>query len=118
VRYTPHCTWQEGPQTIPPDPTALIRKSKFVHMIKDAQRYLPGLAKAHYRSSIWEIKTVLPQSEFNDSRPILFKRHEELNGLISVMGGKIDNIYDLDVELSRLDQGGESCLLPTISSQS
>lgn len=49
-----------------------------------------------------ELKTVLPQSEQDDSRPILFHRHTELPGLVSVLGGKVDNIYDLERELAPL----------------
>ena len=52
----------------------------------------------------FEVKTVLPQSEHDDSRPILFKRCGELPGLVSVMGGKIDNVYDLPRELDGLFQ--------------
>jgi hypothetical protein len=45
---------------------------------------------------------VLPQCEGNDARPILFKRHAEPAGLVSVMGGKIDNVYDLPREVEAL----------------
>ena len=55
----------------------------------------------HVRS-LFEVKTVLPQSEHDDSRPILFKPCAELSGLVSVMGGKIDNVYDLPRELDGL----------------
>jgi hypothetical protein len=71
-------------------------------MLKDAQRYLPALSMARHVRSLFEVKTVLPQSEHDDSRPILFKRCGELPGLVSVMGGKIDNVYDLPRELDGL----------------
>ena len=48
------------------------------------------------------IKTVLPQSEVDDSR-ILFKRNQKLPNLLSVLGGKIDNVYDLPGELKFLE---------------
>ena len=63
-------------------------------MQKDAARYLPVLAGCRYRDSLWEVKTVLPRSESDDSRPILFRPHHGLPGFHSVMGGKIDNVYD------------------------
>ena len=44
---------------------------------------------------------MLPRSESNDSRPILFKPDHGLPGLHNVMGGKIDNVYDVVEELSR-----------------
>jgi hypothetical protein len=65
-------------------------------MQRDAMRYLPALKDASYRGSIWETKTILPQSDANDSRPILFKSDPSAPNIVSVLGGKIDNIYDLD----------------------
>ncbi len=102
VRYTPHCAWVEREGS--PDAPALgERPSRFVHMQKDAQRYLPSLNQLRYERSLFEVKTVLPQSEKNDSRPILFKPSKRLPGLVSVMGGKIDNVYDLPRELAKLE---------------
>lgn len=94
VRYTPHLAWQDGPQTgaPPPPPT---RASAFPHMVADARRYVPLLEGARQVGSLWESKTVLPVSEVDDSRPILFSRdHGGVRGLHAVIGGKIDNVYD------------------------
>jgi glycine/D-amino acid oxidase-like deaminating enzyme len=106
VRYTPHHFWQDREGTTLLDSRdyhrAVNMDSRYTHMIKDAQRYLPDLADCTYRESLWEVKTVLPQSESDDSRPILYRRSEELPNLISVMGGKIDNIFDI------LEKLGES----------
>jgi hypothetical protein len=49
-----------------------------------------------------KVKTVLPLSEVDDSRPILFKAHWGLPNLICIMGGKIDNIYDAIEEYQHL----------------
>ena len=38
---------------------------------------------------------MLPRSETNDSRPILFMPNYGLKGFHNVMGGKIDNVYDV-----------------------
>jgi glycine/D-amino acid oxidase-like deaminating enzyme len=104
VRYTPHCEWHDS-GTTPMEPHALLagtsRRTSFAHMIKDAQRYIPSMAGSRYVDSIWEVKTVLPQSEVDDSRPILFHRSPGMPNLISIMGGKIDNIYDV---LHEVDQ--------------
>jgi glycine/D-amino acid oxidase-like deaminating enzyme len=102
VRYTPHCEWFDGKNANYLDPYAYWskypRRSRFEHMIRDAARYLPALRGCRYQGSIWEVKTVLPQSEVDDSRPILWFRHGSVPELVSVMGGKLDNIYDvLDV---------------------
>ncbi len=105
VRYTPHCAWEEriGPAA-PPHASG----SRAPHMLKDAQRYLPAMAMARHVRSIFEVKTVLPQSEHDDSRPILFKPCDELPGLVSVMGGKLDNVYDLPRELDGLRLEGRA----------
>jgi hypothetical protein len=53
------------------------------------------LRDCRYVRSLWEVKTVLPESGANDSRPILFKRDSGAPNVISLLGGKIDNIFDL-----------------------
>jgi glycine/D-amino acid oxidase-like deaminating enzyme len=103
VRYTPHRYWQDREGAPLQDTESCFGQGKMdsrhIHMIKDAQRYIPDLAKCVYRESLLEIKTVLPQSETDDSRPILYRRSNELPNLISVMGGKIDNIFDIREKL-------------------
>ena len=71
-------------------------------MLADASRYLSALRGATYRESIWTVKTLLPQSEIDDGRPILFQQDPELPAVVHVMGGKIDNIFDVEDELDRL----------------
>jgi len=105
VRYTPHHYWQDDN-----DKTYVTNNftkegtphSQFTHMIKDAQRYLPVLENCEYIESLWETKTVLPQSEVDDSRPILFRQSDNLKNLYSIMGGKIDNIFDIREKLNVL----------------
>ena len=69
------------------------RVSNYLYMVKDAQRYLPILKECQYMDSLWEVKTILPSSEVDDSRPILFRQNHGLKNLTCVLGGKIDNIY-------------------------
>lgn len=71
------------------------RYSRTDRMLRDARRYLPALLGARHVDSMFEIKTVLLKSEGDDSRPILFEKSQALPGLYSVLGGKIDNIYDV-----------------------
>jgi len=101
VRYTPHCSWWErGPEdrSLPNGAFwpqwAQNRPSNFRYMQADAARYIPSLAQARHHDSIWEIKTLLPRSEIDDSRPILFARNARHPSVISVLGGKVDNLYD------------------------
>jgi hypothetical protein len=103
VRYTPHHSWIEGHNDDYIDAyhqlDSASAKSNFAHMIKDVQRYIPEIQNCKYVDSIWEIKTLLPQSEIDDSRPILIKRNHGLKNFTCIMGGKIDNIYDIYDEL-------------------
>ena len=56
------------------------------------------LADCRYRESIFEIKTILPSSAVDDSRPFLWKPDHGIPGFHCLLGGKIDNVYDaLDV---------------------
>jgi hypothetical protein len=69
-------------------------------MVRDAARYLPSLAACEYRDSLWEVKTVLPRSENDDSRPILFRPDHGIPNYHVIMGGKIDNVYDVADEMA------------------
>ena len=98
VRYTPHYSWIDQHNFI--DGDKLLRErslnSNYIYMQKDAQRYLPLLKKAQYEKSLFEIKTVLLNNEIDDGRPILFKKdYGGVSNLFVILGGKIDNIYDV-----------------------
>ena len=69
--------------------------SRADRMVRDVARYLPALNEAKYVESLFEVKTVLAKNEADDGRPILFERHVDLPGAYSILGGKIDNIYDI-----------------------
>ncbi|MBT5873788.1 MAG: FAD-binding oxidoreductase [Candidatus Latescibacteria bacterium] len=97
VRYTPHYQWEDdgirGYADV--DRHGLsARNSAWRHMQLDAQRYIPMLADCHYKESLFEIKTTLPSSAVDDSRPFLWKPNHGLPGFHCLLGGKIDNIYD------------------------
>ena len=109
VRYTPHCTWSD---TNAKDYVAPLerfermeKETAFHYMVRDSMRLLPCLSDCVYKDSLWEVKTVLPLSDIDDGRPILFRPSQELPGLIHLMGGKIDNIYDIPQELDSLFHG-------------
>jgi len=105
VRYTPHGSWSD--LDAPADPDLVLaerrRQSTYPLMVKDAARFLPTVSKATYLESLFEVKTVLLQNEGNDGRPILFRRdYAGIPGLSVVMGGKIDNIYDIFAAIGTL----------------
>ena len=97
VRYTPHAGWLEESDGIL-DPYATLdaypHNTHFGHMIRDAMRYVPAIAKATYRDSLFEVKTVLVKNEVDDGRPILFETNAGDPRIVSVLGAKIDNVYD------------------------
>jgi glycine/D-amino acid oxidase-like deaminating enzyme len=107
VRYTPHEAWLEPDQQR--DPHAYLAShapaSKCVYMLRDAQRFVPALNRARHVRSLFTVKTVLAQNEADDGRPILFRQHAELPGLTTVLGGKIDNVYDVLAALNLLHDG-------------
>jgi len=101
VRYTPHAHWQESKGVDPYQRLAGYHfESRGDRMIRDAARYVPAIARARPHSSLFEVKTVLTRSEGDDGRPILLRRHMPGGRLFSILGGKIDNIYDI---IERLD---------------
>ena len=106
VRYTPHLHWKDATGM---NPYAKLqsyeRVSQVDRMVRDVTRYLPTLAGAKYVESLFEIKTILMKNEGDDGRPILFEKYEDLPKCFSILGGKIDNIYDVleKLDAERLD---------------
>lgn len=101
VRYTPHLHWMDEHGVDPYQKLAQYeRQTRADRMVRDVSRYLPAVLKARHIDSLFEIKTVLVKNEGDDGRPILFEKHASLPGCYSVLGGKIDNIYDV---LEKLD---------------
>lgn len=96
VRYTPHFSWKDARGV---DPYKKLdeyeRATRVDRIVRDVGRYLPAVLDAKYVDSLFEVKTVLVKNEGDDGRPILFEKHAELPGCYSVLGGKIDNIYDV-----------------------
>ncbi len=103
VRYTPHVewhdragSWRNGHQFL----LDHLPQTAFRKMVADAQRYVPAIGRSVHKDSLWEVKTVLTASEHDDSRPILFSQdHGGIPGYTVVMGGKIDNIRDVLMEV-------------------
>lgn len=114
VRYTPHYEWYDKEENdtytdayriLAEDP----KHSSYQAMVHDAARYMPSIGKTVYRDSLWEVKTVLPISEVDDSRPILFKsNYAGISGYHCIMGGKIDNIYDCMDFIRQIERNGPS----------
>jgi glycine/D-amino acid oxidase-like deaminating enzyme len=89
VRYTPHASSDE----IGWNPSQPFRSNAGA-MIRDAARYIPCLQAAKVVRSLFEVKAVLSRNEGDDARPILMEQSDRHPRVISVLGSKIDNIYD------------------------
>lgn len=102
VRYTPHLHWSDERGVDPYEKmNEYHSKPRVDRMIRDVSRYIPSMSKAQYVESLFEVKTVLVKNEGDDGRPILFETYAGFPGCYSVLGGKIDNIYDV---YEKLDQ--------------
>jgi glycine/D-amino acid oxidase-like deaminating enzyme len=107
VRYTPHLYWKDERHLNPYEKfDRHDHVTRADRMVRDVGRYLPAMLDAKYIDSLFEVKTVLIKSEGDDSRPILFEKHATLSGCYSVLGGKIDNIYDVLEKLEDEDFRG------------
>lgn len=96
VRYTPHLHWKDEKGV---DPYQKLKQynneTRVDRMLRDIVRYLPAAFDTQYIESLFEVKTLLDKHEVDDGRPIFFEKHAQLPGCFSVLGGKIDNIYDV-----------------------
>lgn len=105
VRYTPHESWLDTNETAAHRHDAhdyfskLDLPTNYKKMYADVVRYIPALKDMELEDSIREVKTVLQKSEDSDSRPILFKSHFGIRNYTCIMGGKLDNIYDVFEDL-------------------
>ena len=95
VRFTPVLSWSSG--EVPPAGlrTGYGACASGAAMIADSARYLPVLGKAQLLGSLFDIKTVMAVRENDDGRPILFEEAPGLPNVVSVLGSKIDNVYDV-----------------------
>lgn len=102
VRYTPHASWCDKLNINAYDTLATYPKtSNFPYMLADAKRYMPIVGSLEYQDSLFEIKIVRMQNESDDGRPIVFAKDYGLKNFSNILGGKIDNIYDI---LQSVDQ--------------
>ena len=102
VRFTPRRWWLDpGDSSYDRDPTQHEQVSAFEFMRRDVSRYIQDLSTIEYVESMYEIKTVLATNEVDDGRPIFLAVPADAPNFFSVLGGKIDNIFDI---LDRLDE--------------
>lgn len=71
-------------------------KSVWSMMHNLAKQYLKENMKMNYRKSLFAIKPILLASEIDDSRPNIIKVHSKNPYFLSILSGKMSNIYDLE----------------------
>lgn len=103
VRYTPRYRWHDRGADTDLDPDDVLSKvgkdPLYVEMRSDVARYIPSASSMTLGGAITEVKTVLSRTEHDDSRPILYSPHHGIRNYTCIMGGKLDNIYDVLGEL-------------------
>jgi len=115
VRHTHHVSWVENsqsPQCVNPlliledylraHPQGKAGRSRGPWMIRDAQRFVPCIQNVLVVEPLIDVKTLMTKTAVDDARPILFHRDTAMPGLVSIMGGKIDNIFDVLTYLDKL----------------
>lgn len=101
VRFTPHFSWDDDEGGNPYDRLKQLQlQSRVERMLRDVRRFIPNVEIGNYVKSLYEIKTILKRNSVDNGRPILFHKHRDVNGCYTVLGGKIDNVFDV---LERLD---------------
>ena len=88
VSYTPRRTGNAGQFPIGEDTSAFLR------MQLDAVRYVPSIAEVEHQKSIFTDKAILLSSELDDARPVLIHESGAEGKYISILGSKIDTVYD------------------------
>ncbi len=93
VRYSPHVAapadrfpW-EALEDPPPTRHAQMRRA--------ARRFAPWIDDAEYVGSLFAIKTVPPNRDRDDARPIVLHAADRNGTVVSVLGSKLDNVYDV-----------------------
>lgn len=70
--------------------------SSWPYMKQLANKYLKDKFKIEYYRSLYSIKPILLESEVDDSRPTIIRKHCSHPTFVSVLSGKINTVYDLE----------------------
>jgi FAD dependent oxidoreductase len=100
VRHTPHARFHNFVEA--KNFLDHADNSRAEMMIRDAARYLPRMAESKILDRKFTIKTILKERDHNDARPIFIQRS---NRILSILGSKIDNVYDVSFVLEEFMKG-------------
>jgi glycine/D-amino acid oxidase-like deaminating enzyme len=106
VKYTPQVNWKMGaqPESVYRVIESMPKVSRFVYMLKDAQRYIPAFAGLRYKKSLFEAKAIPNRHEMDDGRPILMRVHNTRPLCVSILGSKLDSVFELEDAIPTLSQ--------------
>lgn len=86
--------------TLTPDPN-----SKFEDFYNDIIKFIPDLKNMKHIGSIVQKKTIFPENKNDDGRPIMYRKNHGIENFDVIVGGKIDNIYDIfDIIDGKIDE--------------
>lgn len=93
VRYSPHVAAPADrfPWEALEDPP----RTRDLQMRRSARRFAPWIDDAEYIGSLFAIKAIPPNRDRDDARPIILHASEGNGTVVSVLGSKLDNVYDL-----------------------
>jgi len=95
VRFTPVVSWLSGEPAPAGLPIGFDRPMSAGAMVIDASRYMPAMSRSAILGSLFDVKAVMLARETDDGRPILFEESRDFPGVVSILGSKIDNVYDV-----------------------
>lgn len=82
-------------------------RAGFDSFYQDLIKFIPGMEGTKHVGDVYENKVIFPTNKENDGRPILYhKDYNGIKGLDVVVGGKLDNIYDVFHYLDTEDKDG------------
>ncbi len=79
------------------------RGGDYKAIFNDVCRFIPDMNTMVHEGDIREIKTILSENDKNNGRPVLYRRSYYLKSLDVIIGGKLDNIYDLYTKMKSGD---------------
>lgn len=91
VRYTPHMVAE---QTFDPSLLRNPPPSRFSHMQQAAARISPWIQQVELQESLFVVKVVPQGRDRDDARPIILQRDSQTPSIVSVLGSKLDTVYD------------------------
>lgn len=71
-------------------------KTAWMHMYQLSKKYLKKEFLPTFKESIFAIKALMQSSSTSDSRPVIIKENLKKPKFISVLGGKLNTIYELN----------------------